>query len=52
MYRAGLDWILGFRLTARLCSLILHPEGLATLRNRFPISLRAVRHRGREPPWS
>ncbi len=47
MYRAGLEWILGFRLRgATLLIDPMHPEGLAKLRNRFPIPLRAIRHRG------
>ncbi len=49
MYRAGLEWILGFRL--RGATLLIDPcipEGLATLRNRLPVPLRALRHRGRE----
>ena len=56
MYRAGLEWILGFRV--RGATLLLDPcvpQGVARLRNRLPLPLRALRHRGREPtrsqPW-
>ena len=56
MYRAGLEWILGFRV--RGATLLLDPcvpQGVARLRDRLPLPLRALRHRGREParrqPW-
>ena len=49
MYRAGIEWILGFRL--RGATLLIDPciPSVAGIRNRFPLPLRALRNRRREP---
>ena len=50
MYRAGLEWLLGFRLRgADAPSRSLHPARVAALRDRVPLPLLALRDHGREP---
>ena len=49
MYRAGLEWILGFRLQGDACCCPLHPKDMAGFWNRFPISLLPLRNKGRKP---
>ena len=49
MYRAGLEWILGFRLRGAGSGRPVHSAGVARLRDRVPLPLRALRARGREP---
>ena len=50
MYRAGLEWMLGFRL--RGTTLVIDPcvpKSWPGFDDRVPVSLRTLRHRGREP---
>ena len=50
MYRAGLEWMLGFRLRGE--KLLIDPcipKRLARFRDNFQVPLRALRDRGREP---
>ena len=51
MYRAGIEWILGFRLQGDLAApRPVHPHILAGLRDQLQPPLRPLRHHRREPP--
>ena len=50
MYRAGLEWILGFRLRGKtLTDRSMHPEQMAGFRDCLSIRLDALRNCGRKP---
>ncbi len=50
LYRAGIEWLLGVRVQGtRLVVEPVHPLRMARVHRGVPVSLRAVRHRRREP---
>ena len=50
MYRAGLEWMLGFRLRGDdAAHRSVYPEAVAGVRDQLQVSLRALRDRRREP---